>query len=71
MDRQMQWQIAQHVWRTGAHEIARRADYLDPSLFVECTRLLAECRGRIVTSGCGTSATAARKVAHSLSCIER
>jgi KpsF/GutQ family protein len=31
----------------------------------------ASCRGRIVTMGCGTSAAAARKVAHSLSCIER
>ena len=28
------------------------------------------CTGRIVTSGCGTSGTAARKIAHTLSCIE-
>lgn len=71
MDRDTQWEIARHVWRTGAHELARMAEYLPPELFAECTRLLAEGRGRIVTSGCGTSATAARKIAHSLSCVER
>jgi len=37
----------------------------------KCVRMLAECRGRIFTSGAGTSAAAARKIAHSLSCIER
>lgn len=28
------------------------------------------CSGKLVTSGCGTSGTAARKIAHTLSCIE-
>lgn len=28
------------------------------------------CKGKIITSGCGTSGVAARKVAHTLSCIE-
>ena len=28
------------------------------------------CKGKVILSGCGTSAMAARKVAHSLSCIE-
>jgi KpsF/GutQ family protein len=29
------------------------------------------CRGRVVVTGCGTSAAAAKKIAHSLCCIER
>jgi KpsF/GutQ family protein len=33
--------------------------------------MLAECKGKIITSGAGTSAAAARKIAHSLSCVER
>lgn len=33
--------------------------------------MIGECRGRIVTSGAGTSGSAAKKVAHTLSCIER
>lgn len=28
------------------------------------------CTGKVVTSGCGTSGTAARKISHTLSCIE-
>ncbi|MBN8881138.1 KpsF/GutQ family protein [Salana multivorans] len=28
------------------------------------------CTGKVVTSGCGTSGTAARKIAHTLSCVE-
>ena len=65
------WSIAQHVWNTGAGELARMYDYLDPRTFSQCVAMLAGCRRRIVTSGCGTSGLAARKVAHSLSCIER
>ena len=33
--------------------------------------VLERCRGRIVTIGAGTSAAAARKVAHSLCCVGR
>lgn len=65
------WAIARHVWRTGADEIERLPSYLEPERFARCVRELAGCRGRIVTSGCGTSAAAARKIAHSLSCVER
>lgn len=65
------WSIAQHVWNTGAEELARMCGYLESGTFAQCVAMLAECRGRIVTSGCGTSGLAARKISHSLSCIER
>lgn len=38
---------------------------------VELVKLIGDCNGRVVVSGCGTSAAAARKIAHSLCCIER
>lgn len=34
-------------------------------------RLIGNCKGRIIVSGCGTSGAAAKKIAHSLCCIER
>lgn len=71
MNSDERWGIAEHVWTTGAHELGRLSRYIDPQTFHDCVDLLATCEGRIVTSGCGTSAAAARKIAHSLSCIER
>lgn len=46
-------------------------DNLDMEVIVRVIQAVAECKGRIVVSGCGTSATAAKKIAHSLCCIER
>lgn len=71
MEKHEQWQIAKHVWATGAAELERLSQYLGGEVFAACVTMLADCRGRIVTSGCGTSGVAARKIAHSLSCIER
>lgn len=44
---------------------------LDKEMLIKVVKVLAECKGRIVLSGCGTSAMAAKKIAHSLNCIER
>ena len=32
--------------------------------------ILAGCKGKIILAGCGTSGAAAKKIAHSLSCVE-
>ena len=32
---------------------------------------IRECKGKIILSGCGTSAMAAKKIVHSLNCVER
>jgi KpsF/GutQ family protein len=71
MTRDQVWAKALHVWDVGSHELARLAATMDREAFARCVETIAGCRGRIVTLGCGTSAAAARKVAHSLSCIER
>jgi KpsF/GutQ family protein len=65
------WTRARAVWDTGARELSRLSSTVDPLVLSRCVEAFASCRGRIVTMGCGTSAAAARKVAHSLSCIER
>ena len=63
--------IAAHVWETGAGELSRLNNTVDYRALTACVNLLSKCKGRIVTSGAGTSGAAARKIAHTLSCIER
>jgi KpsF/GutQ family protein len=65
------WDKALHVWSVGARAISRLQAGVDRQALVRCVEAIASCRGRVVTSGAGTSAAAARKIAHSLSCIER
>lgn len=62
---------AQEVWQTAAHELSRLCNSMDPAALAQCVHILAECNGRIITAGVGTSGVAARKIAHTLSCIER
>ena len=62
--------IALHVWRTAAHEMIRLEEYHDRQAFVACVRLLAIHKGRVAVAGVGTSGVAAKKLVHSLCCIE-
>ena len=59
------------VLREEGEAIARLERELDSDSLLETARALAACKGRIILSACGTSAMAARKIAHSLCCIER
>ena len=66
--------IISEVTRTleiEANSIASLIKTLDMQAVKKVTEVFADCKGRIVLSGCGTSAMAAKKIAHSLSCIER
>lgn len=45
--------------------------WIDREEWVRLVRLLSSHKGRIVLTGCGTSAMAAKKISHSLNCIER
>jgi len=65
------WIIAQQVWETEAASVRDLSRVVDPTAFARCVKVLARCRGKILTAGCGTSMAAARKIAHSLCCIER
>ena len=43
---------------------------LNEEQIVKVARALMDCEGKVILSGCGTSAMAAKKIAHSLCCIE-
>ena len=65
------WKKAISVWKVGAKALQDLSREVSPEAMAKCVQMLAECKGRIILSGVGTSAAAARKIAHSLSCIER
>jgi D-arabinose 5-phosphate isomerase GutQ len=62
---------AKAVWAREAGEISRLADSLDPKVLERCVAILSRQGVRIHTAGVGTSAAAARKIAHSFCCIGR
>lgn len=62
---------ARRVWEHTAREIAALQDRIDSSQFGAAVELVASCGGKIITTGTGTSGAAAKKVAHTLSCVER
>ncbi len=65
------WQHAQHVWTVGAQALAHLETTIDQDALARCVEVIANCQGRVITAGVGTSGAAAQKIAHSLSCIER
>jgi D-arabinose 5-phosphate isomerase GutQ len=65
------WKIAASVWSAEATALRELRRTIDPAAFSQCVTAIARCEGRVLTIGCGTSAAAARKIAHSLCCIER
>lgn len=56
--------------RIEASSISSLENRLDMDTMYRIVKAIADCRGKIIVSGCGTSAMAARKVVHSLNCIE-
>lgn len=65
------WHTALRVWEAEASALRDLARIVDPKALDRCVQVIARCRGKILTAGCGTSAAAARKIAHSLCCIDR
>lgn len=53
-----------------AESVARLADELDDDAVLAVAKAFRDCKGKVILSGCGTSAMTAKKVAHSLCCIE-
>lgn len=56
--------------RIEADSIKKLSEDLDEVAVVAAAKALQACRGKVILSGCGTSAMAAKKIAHSLCCIE-
>ncbi len=65
------WERATRAWAVAASELARLEKAVDRPAFERLVEQLGQTKGRIAVAGVGTSGAAARKIAHSLSCIER
>jgi len=60
-----------NVWNIASKAMKNIGNDIDKTSFLKCIKIIAESKGRIITSGSGTSGAAAKKISHSLSCIER
>lgn len=56
--------------RMEAESVQKLSDDIDEDTVIKAAKLIQNCKGKIILSGCGTSAMAAKKIAHSLNCIE-
>lgn len=66
-------QIISEIGRTlemEAASVLKLKETLNRGAMLAALKAIAECKGKIVISGCGTSAMAAKKAVHSLNCIE-
>ena len=59
------------VWNSEAEALKHLKESIDLGVLAQCVEAIANCKGRVLTAGCGTSAAAARKIAHSLCCVGR
>lgn len=53
-----------------AEAILEIKNSVDPYQIEEVFELIKNCKGKVITTGCGTSGAAAKKIAHTLSCVE-
>jgi len=61
--------IADQTWATECAEIKQLINYINQDSFIRCVKVLDDCSGKIITTGAGTSAAAAKKISHSLCCV--
>ncbi len=59
-----------HTLQSEADTIRQLAKDINPAQIEDVTNVIIDCKGKIITSGCGTSGAAARKIAHTLNCVE-
>ena len=62
--------IINKTWDIEAKQIERLKEMIDQAVLEKIIDRIGKCQGRIIITGCGTSAMAARKIAHSLSVID-
>ena len=65
------WKKALTVWKIESDSIRKLSNLIDKKEFINIVKTIVKCKGKIVTSGAGTSAVIAKKISHSLSCIEK
>lgn len=56
--------------RMEADSVMKQQEEIEEEVILEVAKTIQGCKGKIILSACGTSAMAAKKIAHSLNCIE-
>ena len=67
------WEEALHVWSVECQSISNLESIIDRKAFASVVNAIAQCKrnkGRVLTTGVGTSGAAAKKIAHTFSCVE-
>ncbi len=73
MDKNQIWESVQNVWAIESNSVSNLQNTVSPDAIASAVELLAQCKkanGKVITLGAGTSGAAAKKIAHSLSCVE-
>jgi len=73
MKKEELWKTVQEVWKIEISSIKELATTVDKDAIFRVVEMITDCKnnnGRVITMGVGTSAAAARKIAHTFSCIE-
>ena len=60
----------ERVIKAEAEELLKLSERFDKEAVLRTADALQNCRGKVVLAGCGTSGQAAKKIAHTLCCIE-
>ena len=67
------WEKVQNVWTIESESVKKLKDTMDPEAIAAAIEIIVACKnskGRVVTTGAGTSGVAAKKITHTLSCVE-
>ena len=60
----------ERIIKAEAEELLKLSEHFDKEAVLRVMDALLNCRGKVVLAGCGTSGQAAKKIAHTLCCIE-
>lgn len=71
MDMNPLWQHVEQTLTIEAETIKELSSTISKEEVFQVIQAIKECQGRIVVAGCGTSGVAAKKIVHTLCCIER
>lgn len=71
MDKNQLWKHIENTLNVEAESIKELSSTVSEDEVFQVLQAIKECKGRIVVAGCGTSAVAAKKIVHTLCCIER
>lgn len=65
------YKSAMQTFENEANAVANLTNTVDRECYVKAVQMIAECQGRIITTGCGTSGACAKKVSQVFNCVDR